>query len=128
VFLLAALHDATTPTASVNGLWSTIGPRIVGLVIVTLVVVWISVFIVEWSRRRQHLHQAVRQSSLLDQLCATHKLDAEAQQQIESVATKFAHGDVILPFVDPRILEQAAREQPELAGIGMKLFGQTWQP
>lgn len=128
LFVLAALNETTRNAGVGNGAWSTIGPRIVGLVIVTLVIVWVGVFIVEWSRRRKSTHSTVRQSSLFDQLCATHNLDADAQRLLEEIANRDARGDLVLPFVDPRILERVSHERPELATIGRQLFGPAWQP
>ncbi len=126
---LFAAHDSFLVCAAAgSGSWQTIGPAIVGLVIAALVAIWMGVFVADWSRRRRQSRRSVRQSSLLDQLCATHGLDGPVQQQLEQVARRFAHGDVVLPFVDPRILESASRETPELAGIGKRLFGEAWQP
>lgn len=124
--LLAALNDVATKPSTSTGAWSTIGPWIVGFVIAALVIVWVAVLAIEWTRR-QRPRNVVRQSSLFDQLCITHDLDTAVQQQLVQVANQYSHGDLVLPFIDPRILENAARTKPELSSIGKKLFGQVWQ-
>jgi hypothetical protein len=115
-----------TILAAARGDWSTIGPWIVGSVITALVVVWVGVFAAEWLRRRRP-EGTVRQSSLFDQLCHAHGLSVETQQQLAQVARMHAHGDVVLPFLDPRILEAAVRKTPELDEVGRNLFGDAWQ-
>lgn len=120
-------ESATLYAAAGSATWQTIGPGIVGFVIAALVAIWLGVFVADWSRRHRQSRRSVRQSTLLDQLCATHGLDGGTQQILEQVARQFAHGDVILPFVDPRILETASQQQPELAGLGKQLFGDAWQ-
>ncbi len=124
--ILAALNDVVTKPSSSTGAWTTIGPWIVGFVIAALVIVWVAVLAIEWSRRERP-RSLVRQSSLFDQLCITHDLDTTVQQQLVQVANQHSHGDLVLPFIDPRILENAARTKPELSAIGKKLFGHVWQ-
>jgi len=126
--LLALFHEFALFADAGSATWQTIGPRIVGFVIAALIAIWLGVFVADWSRRNRQSRRAVRQSSLFEQLCATHGLDGQVQLQLEQVAQRFAHGDVVLPFVDPRILETASRQTPELAAIGKKLFGDAWQP
>lgn len=122
--LLAVANDAATRAASSS--WATMAPWVVGFVIASLVAVWSGVLVAEWLRRRQP-RDAVRQTSLLDQLCQAHGLDAAHQQHLERIARTHARGDVVMAFIDPRILETAARETPELTALGQQLFGSAWQ-
>lgn len=126
--LLASFHTFAMFADAGSVTWQTIGPRIVGFVIAALVAIWLGVLAADWSRRDRQSRRSIRQSSLLEQLCVTHGLDGQVQLQLEQVAQRFAHGDVILPFVDPRILETASQQIPELAAIGKKLFGDAWRP
>ncbi|HET6422798.1 MAG TPA: hypothetical protein VFG20_03890 [Planctomycetaceae bacterium] len=106
--------------------WKTMGPRMVGIVVAALIVVWTGVFVAEWLRSRRQTEK-VRQSSLFDQLCQAHGLDIPVQQQLALIAKERAHGDLILPFLDPRVLELAAKESPDLSPLGRQLFGDAWQ-
>lgn len=106
--------------------WTQAGPIVVGTVTVALALVWTAVFAVEWWRRREP-RRNLRQTSLLDQLCMAHGLDAQQQEQVVSTARGFAHGDVVMTFLDPRILETAARKSPELVPLGRRLFGTAWR-
>lgn len=122
------MNGAVLTLAAVqNNHWSTMGPWVVGSVIAALVVVWTGIFAAEWWRRRSPV-ETVRQSSLFDQLCHAHGLDASLQQRLTLIAKERAHGDLILPFLDPRILEAAAQKSPDLAPLGRQLFGDAWQP
>ena len=106
--------------------WSTVGPWVVGFVIIALVLVWTGIFVTEWIRNRSPLEK-VRQSSLFDQLCHAHGLDASIQNRLTLIAKEHGHGDLILLFLDPRILETAARKSPDLSPLGHLLFGEAWQ-
>ncbi len=112
--------------AAADGRWATLGPQIVVGVLALLVFVWIGVFFLEWRRRRQP-QTVIRQSSLFDQLCQAHGLDIETQERLIRIANGYAHDDIVLPFVDPRILESAVQKSPELIPLGRKLFGTAWR-
>ena len=115
--LLAAKSDSS---------WTQVGPMVVGSVIIALVLVWTAVFAVEWWRQREP-RRKLRQTSLLDQLCLAHGLDARQQEQVVNAARGYAHGDVVMTFLDPRILENASRKSPELVPLGRLLFGSAWR-
>lgn len=112
--------------AAESGTWRAMGPRMVAVVIAALVIVWTGVFVAEWLRRRRQTDK-VRQSSLFEQLCQAHGIDTPTQHQLAAIAKDRAHGDLMLPFLDPRILELAARQSPTLAPLGRQLFGEAWQ-
>jgi hypothetical protein len=120
------MHALVVLAAVDRDSWKTMGPRMVAVVIAALVIVWTGVFVAEWLRSRR-LTEKVRQSTLFDQLCQAHGLDLLVQQQLAAIAKDRAHGDLILPFLDPRVLELAARESPELSPLGRQLFGDAWQ-
>jgi hypothetical protein len=95
-------------------------------VIVALVMVWTGILLTEWVWNRSPL-ETVRQSSLFDQLCHAHGLDVSIQTRLTLVAKEHAHGDLILLFLDPRVLEAATRTSPDLSPLGQLLFGDAWQ-
>lgn len=120
------MNSAMLMLAAQGNSWTTVGPWVVGVVIAALVVVWTGIFVTEWVRSRSPLEK-VQQSSLFDQLCHAHGLDAPVQHRLTLVAKEHAHGDLLLPFLDPRILEAATRKSPDLSPLGRQLFGDAWQ-
>lgn len=96
-------------------------PELIGVVVVSIVVIWVGLFAWEWRRRRNQAEAAAAPASLLDQLIQVHGLDASAVNVLQATAQRLKLDDMTILFLDPRVL--VTSKVPAEHALGLKLFG-----
>jgi hypothetical protein len=97
-------------------------------VVATITLVWIVLWWCSTRTAQRQARQSAKPLTLWEKLCEAHHLSWSDSERLARLADTAGVANPLMLFVDPRVLENAAGSDPDASRLGLRLFGDAFQP